>query len=98
MFESAEIGHKISKAAFREAVPLSRAALLEAQVDLYVDKKIPALLPIIGQDGAGKGKTINVLYDWTDPRYKATLAFSEPTDEERERPPMWRYWRQLPSV
>ena len=30
MFESAEIGHKIGNAGFREAVPLLRAALLEA--------------------------------------------------------------------
>src|SRR5450830_899318 len=85
MFESAEIGHKIGKAAF-----------LEAQVDLYADKKIPVLVLVSGQDGAGKGETINVLYEWMDPRFIATLAFSEPTDEERERPPMWRYWRQLP--
>lgn len=96
MFESAEIGHKIGKAAYREAVPLLRAALLEAQVGLYADKKIPVLVLISGQDGAGKGETINVLYEWMDPRFMATLAFSEHTDEERERPPMWRYWRQLP--
>ena len=98
MFESAEIGHKIGKAGFREAVPLLRAALLEAQLDLYADKKIAVLLLISGQDGAGKGETINVLYEWMDPRYMGTLAFSEPTDEERERPPTWRYWRQLPSA
>jgi AMP-polyphosphate phosphotransferase len=96
MFESAEIGHKIGKAAYREAVPLLRAALLEAQVDLYAGKKIPVLVLISGQDGAGKGETINVLYEWMDPRFISTLAFSEPSDEESERPPMWRYWRSLP--
>jgi hypothetical protein len=26
----------------------------------------------------------------------STLAFSAPSDEERERPYMWRYWRALP--
>jgi polyphosphate:AMP phosphotransferase len=31
-----------------------------------------------------------------DPRHISTLAFSTPTDEERERPFMWRYWRALP--
>jgi polyphosphate:AMP phosphotransferase len=51
---------------------------------------------ISGQDGAGKGETINVLYEWMDPRFLTTLAFAEPTDEERERPAMWRYWRSLP--
>ena len=96
MFESAEIGHKISKAAYHAAVPLLRAALLAAQVDLHARGNIPVLLLISGQDGAGKGETINVLYEWMDPRFLSTLAFSEPTDEERQRPAMWRYWRALP--
>ena len=96
MFESAEIGHKISKSAYREAVPALRAALLGAQVDLHESKRIPVVVLISGQDGAGKGETINVLYEWMDPRFISTLAFAEPTDEERERPAMWRYWRSLP--
>jgi polyphosphate:AMP phosphotransferase len=96
MFESAEIGHKISKSAYREAVPPLRAELLEAQVDLQTNGKIPVVVLVSGQDGAGKGETINVLYEWMDPRFLSTLAFAEPTDEERERPAMWRYWRSLP--
>jgi polyphosphate:AMP phosphotransferase len=96
MFESAELGHKIDKAAYKAAVPALRAALLEAQVSLQENKKIPVVVLISGQDGAGKGETINVLYEWMDPRFISTLAFSMPTDEERERPPMWRYWRSLP--
>ena len=96
MFESAELGHKIDKAAYKAAVPALRAALLEAQVNLQENKKIPVVVLISGQDGAGKGETINVLYEWLDPRFISTLAFSMPSDEERERPPMWRYWRSLP--
>ena len=96
MFESAEIGHKVSKADYRAAVPALRAALLGAQVDLYANRKIPVVVLISGQDGAGKGETINVLYEWMDPRFISTLAFAEPTDEEQERPAMWRYWRSLP--
>ena len=96
MFESAELGHKIDKATYKAAVPALRAALLEAQVQLQENKKIPVVVLISGQDGAGKGETINVLYEWMDPRFISTLAFSMPTDEERERPPMWRYWRSLP--
>jgi polyphosphate:AMP phosphotransferase len=96
MFESAELGHKIDKATYKAAVPALRAALLEAQVSLQENKKIPVVVLISGQDGAGKGETINVLYEWMDPRFISTLAFSMPSDEERERPPMWRYWRSLP--
>jgi polyphosphate:AMP phosphotransferase len=96
MFESAEIGHRIGKALYRESVPALRAALLEAQVGLHENGKIPVVVLISGQDGAGKGETINVLYQWMDPRFLATMAFSDPSDEERERPAMWRYWRALP--
>jgi len=96
MFESAELGHKIDKASYREEVPKLRAALLDAQFDLRENGQFPVVILISGVDGAGKGETINVLYEWMDPRYLSTLAFSAPTDEERERPYMWRYWRALP--
>jgi AMP-polyphosphate phosphotransferase len=96
MFESAELGHKIAKDAYKKAVPQMRADLLDAQYDLKEQGKIPVIVLVSGQDGAGKGETINVLYEWMDPRFISTLAFSTPTDEERERPYMWRYWRALP--
>ena len=96
MFESAELGHKIDKDTYKLAVPQLRADLLDAQYDLKEQGKIPVIVLVSGQDGAGKGETINVLYEWMDPRFISTLAFSAPTDEERERPFMWRYWRALP--
>ncbi len=96
MFESAEIGHRITKTAYRKAVTALRESLLQAQAQLHEGHTIPVVVLINGQDGAGKGETINVLYEWMDPRFISTLAFSLPTDEERERPPMWRYWRSLP--
>lgn len=96
MFQSAEIGHTVSKSKYRETVPQLREALLEAQARLYEDKRTPVLILISGEDGAGKRETIHVLYEWMDPRFLSTLAFEDPTDEERERPEMWRYWRSLP--
>ena len=51
---------------------------------------------ISGVRGAGKGETVNLLNEWMDPRHIVTRAFDAPSDEERERPPMWRYWRALP--
>ncbi len=96
MFESAEVGHCVTKSAFRAAVPPLREALLQAQARLFEDKKFPVVVLISGQDGAGKRESIHVLYEWMDPRFLSTLAFDQPTDEERERPAMWRYWRALP--
>jgi polyphosphate:AMP phosphotransferase len=35
---------------------------------------------------------------WLDPRGVKTIAVQQPTDEERERPLMWRFWRDLPTA
>ena len=96
MFESAEIGHKVSKEQFKNEVPALREALLEAQATLFAEKKVPVVVLVTGEDGSGKRETISVLYEWMDPRYLSTVAFENATDEERERPAMWRYWRSLP--
>jgi polyphosphate:AMP phosphotransferase len=73
-----------------------RAALLETQEQLRENGSFPVIILISGVDGSGKGETINVLYEWMDPRYMSTHAFYAPTAEERARPSMWRYWRALP--
>ena len=96
MFESAEIGHKLSKGEYKRIEPVLRAELLDTQYQLLKDAKVPVIVLISGVRGAGKGETVNLLNEWMDPRHIHTHAFDSPTDEERERPPMWRYWRALP--
>ena len=49
-----------------------------------------------GVDAAGKSETVNLLNEWMDPRWIVTRAFGDPSDEERERPEAWRFWRELP--
>jgi polyphosphate:AMP phosphotransferase len=96
MFESAELGHHIDKETYRAQVPALREALLEAQLDLMQAARFPVLILIAGVEGAGKGETANKLNEWLDPRHIDTHAFGEPSDEEKTRPPMWRFWRTLP--
>jgi len=96
MFESAELGHRVDKAIYAREVPALREALLNAQFDLGAGRKFPVIILIAGMDGAGKSATTSALNEWMDPRYIRTHGFIEPSDEELERPPMWRFWRQLP--
>ena len=96
MFESAELGHRISKADYDREEPILRARLLGLQYDLLANAEFPVVIIIGGVDGAGKGETLNVLHEWMDPRHIVTTAFGEMSDEERDRPRMWRYWRALP--
>jgi polyphosphate:AMP phosphotransferase len=96
MFESAELGHKIDKATYDKEVPKLREALLNAQFDLAQQARFPVIILVGGVDGAGKSETINLLNEWMDPRFMQVHAMAEHSDEERQHPPMWRYWRVLP--
>jgi len=96
MFESAELGHSIDKEVYRRREPKLRGALLDAQVALSAQKRFPVVIVIGGLDSAGRSETVNLLNQWMDPRHIDTHGFSEPSDEERERPRMWRFWRVLP--
>jgi polyphosphate:AMP phosphotransferase len=96
MFEAADLEHKVDKAVFRREEAKLRAALLDAQYDLFRDGRFPVLIVIGGVEGAGKGETVNLLHEWMDPRHLLTSAFGPATPEELERPPMWRFWRALP--
>jgi len=96
MFESAELGHKVDKETFTAEAPKLRELLLDAQFDLAQAPRFPVILLIGGVDGAGKSETVNLLNSWMDPRHIETHGLEPPTDEERERPHMFRWWRQLP--
>ena len=96
MFESAELGHKIDKATFDAAVPQVRQDLLDVQFDLAQKAGLPVIILIGGVDGAGRGEMVNLLNEWLDPRYVQTHGMGDPSDEEMERPMMWRFWRALP--
>jgi len=96
MFESAELGHKIDKATYDAEVPKLREALLDAQFELAQKARFPVIILIGGIDGAGRGETVNLLNEWLDPRFVQTHGMGEPSDEELDRPMMWRFWRALP--
>jgi polyphosphate:AMP phosphotransferase len=96
MFESANLKHKVDKALFRREEAKLRQALLDAQFDLTQNGRFPVLILIAGVEGAGKSETVNLLNEWMDPRHIVTSGFFEPSDEERERPALWRFWRALP--
>jgi polyphosphate kinase 2 (PPK2 family) len=48
-------------------------------------------------EGSGKGEVVNRLAEWLDPRGMRTHAFWDESDDERQRPRYWRFWRHLPA-
>jgi len=97
MFRTAELGQKVSKSEYNEREPLLRQGLLDVQRQLREDGSFPVIVVFAGVDGGGKGDTVNLLNEWMDPRWLVTNAYDKPSEEERERPEYWRFWRDLPS-
>lgn len=96
MFEAAELGRKVGREDFDAMAPQLRTELLELQQRLR-SADFPVIIVFAGVDGAGKNETVNLLNEWMDPRWIDTRAYGVASDEERERPEYWRYWRDLPA-
>ena len=96
MLAAVKPGHRVTQAAYEAALPKLRTSLLQAHFALR-DRKFPVIVIVSGADGAGKGELVHRLNEWLDPRGVTTNAFMESSDEERERPFQWRYWRALPA-
>ena len=96
MFRTAELGQVVPKSEYNQREPVLRQALLEVQANLRVSSRFPVIILFAGVDGGGKGDTVNLLNEWMDPRWLRTRAYDEPSDEERDRPEYWRFWRDLP--
>ncbi|MBI2932104.1 MAG: hypothetical protein HYY16_10680 [Planctomycetes bacterium] len=95
MFETAEIGNAVDKAAYKLEVPKLREALINAQKELAA-APVSVVIIMSGVEGAGKTETVNKLLEWLDARGVQVHALGDSSDEERERPPYWRIWRLLP--
>ncbi|MCH9668792.1 MAG: polyphosphate:AMP phosphotransferase [Actinomycetia bacterium] len=95
MLEVSEVGNKIDKSDYKAAIPELRVGLINAQYDLR-DADFPVIIWIAGDDRLGANALVNRLNEWMDSRYADTQVFAEPTEEESQRPQLWRLWRSLP--
>ncbi|HVU23736.1 MAG TPA: polyphosphate:AMP phosphotransferase [Opitutus sp.] len=96
IFAAAEGGRTLSPESYEPRVATLRSSLLKAQLALR-ERKFSVILIVGGADGAGKGELVHRLNEWLEPRGVATDAFWQPSDEERERPEFWRFWRAMPA-
>jgi AMP-polyphosphate phosphotransferase len=59
--------------------------------------KISVVAAMEGSDAAGKGGAIRRMTQALDARKFDVIPIAAPTDEEKARPYLWRFWRNMPS-
>ncbi len=71
-------------------------ALRELQQSVRATK-LPVIVLLEGLEGSGKGDSIGHIVYPLDPRGFKVRTTRTPTDEDRARPFLWRFWKDLPS-
>ncbi len=56
-----------------------------------------AVIAFEGWDASGKGGVIGRMVSLWDPRHFEVWPIAAPTEEERERHFLWRFWKRLPA-
>lgn len=97
MFDAAEVGRTIDPADFAAREVDLRVEMLNAQFDLQ-RADFPLVLLVDGDDPLACNRILQGIYEWMDIRHIDTHVLHEPGEEERLRPPFWRFWRRLPPV
>ena len=70
---------------------------LARQVRSKAFRKQQLVLLFEGHDAAGKGSTIRRITHVLDARQYRAVPIAAPTEDERARPYLWRFWRELPA-
>ncbi len=70
---------------------------LAVQQSLHILHNARTLIVVEGWDAAGKGGAIKRLTATLDPRYYQVYSVSAPTDEEKDKHFLWRFWNKLPG-
>ena len=94
-FEAAK-GPDVSKLDFQQQQDELHASLLVAQRACR-QAGIPIVILVSGVEGAGKSAVVNRLSKWLDMRNVRAVSYWGESDEERNRPRDWRFWRDLPG-
>jgi polyphosphate kinase 2 (PPK2 family) len=64
---------------------------------LHILHKARTLIIIEGWDAAGKGGAIKRVTASLDPRFYKVFPISAPTEEEKDKHFLWRFWNKLPG-
>ncbi len=96
MFEKCELERSIDRKDFEKSMGDLKERLGSLQRELH-EKKIPVIIVIEGWNAAGITNLTHEIIQSLDPRGFTLHAIERPSDEERARPFMWRFWMRMPA-
>lgn len=96
MLDTVDLGRQLDRATYERVFRPLRDQLAALHRSVY-EAGIPVVLLFEGWDAAGKGDSIEKVVGRIDPRGYVVHLTREPTEEERLRPFLWRFWTRLPE-
>ena len=96
MLHEALSGRRLTKLEYEHELPQLQDKLLDAQFELRKERARAVVMILTGIPAAGRSEVVNELLGWLDPKFVTVYGFREPNEVERQRPPLWRYWRVMP--
>jgi polyphosphate:AMP phosphotransferase len=98
VLRSLDLGKKLDEKAYDKQLEKLQGRLALLARRLREEQKRSLLLVFEGSDAAGKGGCIRRITQAMDARNYRLLSVAAPTDEEKARPYLWRFWRGLPRI
>lgn len=96
LLNSLDLTLRLSKEQYQSQLVAEQARLATLLRDKRMRKH--ALVAVFeGNDAAGKGGAIRRLAEALDPRQYQIIPIAAPTEEERQQPYLWRFWRSIPA-
>lgn len=75
----------------------ARAELAEKQIKIK-ERNLPVLVVLEGWDAAGKGSVLGKVIRNMDPRFFKVAVMHKPTEEEKRKPFLYRYFVKIPEA
>src|SRR5690606_1165742 len=93
---SLDLSQKLDKEAYKQQLADEQARLSQLLRDRRLRKR-GVLALFEGHDAAGKGSAIRRITGALDPRLYRTVQVAAPSEDERAKPWLWRFWRDVPA-
>ncbi|MFG0381693.1 polyphosphate:AMP phosphotransferase [Pseudomonas sp. zbq_18] len=96
LLDSLDLSQALEKDEYKDMLAVEQARLAMLMRDKRMRRH--ALVAVFeGNDAAGKGGAIRRVAAALDPRQYRIVPVAAPTEEERDQPYLWRFWRHIPA-